>query len=86
MKNRGSDSVHGSVRMMNKSGRVYLPFDMREDLFLAPNDAVEYFIEDNKIIIRKYEPGCAFCGQAKDVKYFKSKCICHKCIYQISEL
>lgn len=76
----------GRGRPMNQNGRLFIPYDIREKLFLSSNDTVEFFIEGNKMIIRKYEPGCVFCGQAKDVKHFKRKCICPECISEIARV
>ena len=47
---------------------------------LNPKDGVEVFIEDDKIILKKYRPSCIFCGEADGVIDFKGKKICRGCI------
>ncbi len=41
-------------------------------------DGLEIFTEDNTIILKKYEPYCVFCGEARDVSDFKGKNLCNR--------
>lgn len=58
------------------SNRLTLP---REILEKNEIDAVEIFVEGDKIILKKYAPGCIFCGDAEDVVHFKDKIVCKNC-------
>lgn len=70
----------GNVRHVDNLGRIVLPIDIRRHLDLNTDDAVEIFTEKDRIILRKYAPGCVFCGDAEDIVMFKDKRICRTCL------
>ena len=47
-------------------------------------DMVEFFVEDDQIILKKYHPSCVFCGDARNVTPFKGKLICKGCFSELS--
>ena len=46
----------GVVRKIDELGRFVLPIELRKNLGINNRDAVEIFVEDDKIILKKYEP------------------------------
>ena len=40
----------------------------------------EIYVDGNTVILKKYEPDCIFCGNAKDITNFKGKNICASCL------
>lgn len=76
----------GIVRKVDELGRVVLPIELRRTLNISEKDALEIYVDEENIILRKYEPACTFCGNAKDVKHFEGKNICPSCIEKISEI
>ena len=42
------------------------------------------YTEDNCIILKKYEPSCIFCGDAKNIFQFNGKNICPECAKKIN--
>lgn len=76
----------GIVRKVDELGRVVIPIELRRTLNIGEKDALEIFVEGETIILKKYEPACVFCGQAKDVRNLKGKNVCPKCIGEIAEL
>ncbi len=73
----------GIVRKVDELGRVVIPIELRRTMDIAERDALEIFVEGSHIILKKYEPACVFCGQAKDVVNYKGKNICPKCFEEI---
>lgn len=73
----------GIVRQVDELGRVVLPIELRRTLDIQHKDALEIFIEGTHIVLRKYEPACIFCGEAGNVRSFRSKNICPKCFEQL---
>ncbi|SHK10691.1 transcriptional pleiotropic regulator of transition state genes [Geosporobacter subterraneus DSM 17957] len=73
----------GIVRKVDELGRVVIPIELRRTLNIGEKDALEIYVDTEHIILKKYEPACIFCGQAKDVKNFKGKNICPACIAEI---
>lgn len=60
--------VLGVVRKIDELGRVVIPVEVRRRFGIDVKDSVEIYIDDNdSIILKKYEPACIFCGDAKDV-------------------
>ncbi len=76
----------GMVRRIDNLGRIVLPIELRRVLELEKDSALEIFIEGNQVILKKYEPSCIFCGEAKDVESYKGRNICAKCRKAISAL
>jgi len=73
----------GTVRKVDELGRIVLPIETRKRLELAPGDGVEIFVEKDRVILKKYEPSCIFCGDADDIVTYKEKKICRKCLEEL---
>lgn len=77
----------GIVRKFDENGRFVLPMELRKKLRLtSQDDALEIFVEDDMIILRKYEPSCTFCASMEDLIGFKDKKVCRKCAEKINIL
>ena len=70
----------GIVRKVDELGRVVLPIELRRTLNIMEKDALEIYVDGESVILKKYEPACIFCGNAKDVVHFKGKNVCEGCI------
>ena len=57
----------GIVRKVDELGRIVLPIELRRTMDIAEKDAIEIYVDGASIILRKYEPTCIFCGDAKNV-------------------
>ena len=66
-------------------GRVVLPIELRRSFDIDKEDPVEIFVDDNAIVLKKYQPACIFCNEAKDVINFKGKNICRSCLAEIKD-
>ncbi len=69
----------GIVRKVDELGRVVMPIELRRTLGIAVKDALEIYVDGEKIILKKYEPACIFCGSADDVIQYKGKNVCKEC-------
>lgn len=76
----------GIVRKVDELGRIVLPIELRRTLDIDFKDALEIYVDGNQIILKKYEPACVFCGDAKDVISYKGKNICKNCISEMCNL
>ena len=56
---------------------------MRRTLDIAEKDALEIYVDGDNIILRKYQPTCIFCDNAKGVISFKGKNVCPDCISKL---
>ncbi len=75
----------GIVRKLDDLGRIVLPVELRRTLQIEEKDPVEIFVEDNMIILKKYQPSCLFCGDSKDVISFKGRNICPNCLHELTK-
>ncbi len=70
----------GIVRQVDQLGRVVLPKELRKVMHIKKDDGLEVFVDGDTIILRKYEPCCILCGNARDNVNYKGKNICRDCI------
>ena len=75
----------GIVRKVDELGRIVLPIETRKRLELAAGDGVEIFVEKDRVILKKYEPSCIFCGDADNVINYKDKKICKSCMEELKK-
>jgi transcriptional pleiotropic regulator of transition state genes len=73
----------GAVRKLDKLGRVVLPAEIRRELKFNERDTVEIFTDGDTILLKIYADGCVFCGSTDDLKIYKDKNICMKCVEDI---
>ena len=57
----------GIVRKVDELGRIVLPIELRRTLGIEEKDRIEIFVDGESIILRKYQPACIFCDNAKDI-------------------
>lgn len=74
----------GIVRKVDELGRIVLPVECRRVMEIENRDALEVFVEDNMIILKKYEPACVFCGESRNIESFKGKNICPACVKSLA--
>lgn len=75
----------GIVRKVDELGRIVLPIELRRTLGIEEKDRIEIFVDGESIILRKYQPACIFCDNAKDIINYKGKNICTDCIRAMNE-
>lgn len=69
----------GIVRKVDELGRIVIPKETRDKLSIHIGDSLEIFYDEESIYLKKYTPGCIFCGDISDTIYYKGSCICKKC-------
>ncbi|MCL2741948.1 MAG: AbrB/MazE/SpoVT family DNA-binding domain-containing protein [Oscillospiraceae bacterium] len=75
----------GIVRKVDELGRIVLPIELRRTLDIEIKDALEIYVEGPHIILKKYEPACIFCGDAKNIIVYKGKNICPACMAELKK-
>ena len=74
----------GIIRKIDELGRIVLPIELRRNLNINERDSLEIFVENDCIILKKYDlNNCVFCGNSDNLKLFKNKTVCEKCIEEI---
>lgn len=75
----------GVVRKVDELGRIVLPIEIRNVLDIKPKDAIEIFTDNDKIVLKKYQPACIFCNDVDNIVYFNGKRVCTDCIGKLKE-
>jgi AbrB family transcriptional regulator, transcriptional pleiotropic regulator of transition state genes len=73
----------GIVRKVDELGRVVIPIELRRTLGIGEKDGLEIYVDGDRIMLKKYEPACIFCGGINNVSYFKGKLVCNKCVHEM---
>ena len=76
----------GIVRPVDPLGRVVIPVELRRTLDIKTDDSLEVFVDGEYIMLKKYEPACIFCGNAKDVVSVRGKNVCKSCLAELKKL
>ena len=63
----------GFVRKLDELGRIVLPIEIRKTFQIKERDPLEIFVDNDKIILKKYEPGDIFTGELNDLVEYKGK-------------
>ena len=69
----------GIVRRVDDLGRIVLPKDLRQTMGIRTGDPKEIYTDADSIILRKYAPGCAFCGSVNGIRYIHGTLVCNIC-------
>ena len=75
----------GIVRKVDELGRIVLPIEIRRNLDIAERDELEIYMENDQIILQKYEPNCIFCASSHSLVSYKGKNICRDCVRNMSK-
>lgn len=77
----------GLVRKVDELGRIVIPIELRRNLGIEQRDALEIYIEGERIILKKYEPACIFCGTADEDEmiHYENKNICRPCAQTLAK-
>lgn len=74
----------GIVRKVDNLGRVVIPVELRRTIGIEEGESLEIYTDGEKIVLRKYEPACIFCGNAEDVVNYKGKNVCKSCLAELA--
>ncbi|MBE6728176.1 MAG: AbrB/MazE/SpoVT family DNA-binding domain-containing protein [Ruminococcaceae bacterium] len=77
----------GMIRGVDRMGRVVIPKEIRKQLKIQNDiDSFEIFVEDDSVILKKYEPKCIFCGKNEASLEMNGHNVCRECIEKLYEL
>jgi len=70
----------GIVRKIDDLGRIVIPKEIRRTFKINERDSIEILTDNDTIILKKFKDSCTFCGVRDDLKLFKTKSVCPKCL------
>ncbi|MBC7958345.1 MAG: AbrB/MazE/SpoVT family DNA-binding domain-containing protein [Vallitaleaceae bacterium] len=74
----------GIVRKLDVLGRITLPSELRKLFSIEISDAVEIFVDDEHIILKKYQPADIFSGSMEDLIEYRGKKVSKKSILEMA--
>ena len=76
----------GVCRQVDELGRIVLPISIRKNLDIHVKDNMEIYTEGDKIILKKRQASCVFCGNTENVVAYNEKLICQDCLKELKHL
>lgn len=76
----------GIVRKVDELGRVVLPIELRRNMGIEIKDSLEIFVEEDSIVLKKYEPADIFSGSMEDLIDYKGKKVSKASIMEMAKL
>jgi transcriptional pleiotropic regulator of transition state genes len=75
----------GIIRKVDDLGRIVLPIELRRVLDISERDELEIYMENDRIILQKFEPACLFCGSSRSLVSYRGKNVCQECVRKLAE-
>lgn len=76
----------GIVRKLDELGRITLPIELRRTLGVNERDPLEIFVDEDKIVLKKYEPTDIFNGDKSELFDFYGKKVSKASIIELAKL
>lgn len=76
----------GIVRKLDELGRITLPIELRRTLGVGERDPLEIFVDEDRIILQKYEPTDIFSGSKDNLIDYHGKKISKESIAELAKL
>ncbi len=76
----------GIVRKLDELGRITLPIELRRTLGITEREELEIFVDDDKIILAKYEPQDIFTGDKRGLIEYHGKKVSRKNIQEMAKI
>ena len=73
----------GIVRCVDELGRVVIPKGIRTKTGMTEGTPIEFYVEDGKVILTKFQNSCVFCGSEDELVEVKERSVCKSCLAQI---
>ncbi len=76
----------GIVRKLDELGRITLPIELRRNLGVGERDPLEIFVEEDRIILQKYEPADIFTGGKNELYEYCGKRVSKDTIVKLAKM
>lgn len=75
----------GIIRRVDELGRIVLPIELRRTLDIAERDELEIYMDNDRIVLQKFEPSCIFCESSLDLVSYRGKNVCSECAKNLGQ-
>jgi transcriptional pleiotropic regulator of transition state genes len=76
----------GIVRKLDELGRITLPIELRRTLGVGERDPLEIFVDEDRIVLKKYEPADIFNGEKNELIDYCGKKVSKSSIRELAKL
>ena len=76
----------GIIRKVDELGRIVLPIELRRTLDIAERDELEIYMDNDRIVLQKFEPSCVFCASSFGLVNYRGKNVCRECARNMSRV
>ena len=76
----------GIVRKVDELGRIVLPIELRRSLDISEKDALEIYVEGDKIILHKDRNICVFCDGTRNLNDYRGRFVSADCLAKMKEM
>ncbi|HBY19557.1 MAG: AbrB family transcriptional regulator [Clostridiales bacterium GWE2_32_10] len=74
----------GIVRKVDELGRIVLPIELRRNLGIQVKDSLEIFVNDEGVILQKYQPACVHTGTMDNLIDYNGKKVSRNAIKEMA--
>ena len=71
---------------MDELGRIVLPIELRRTLDIAERDELEIYMDNDRIVLQKFEPSCVFCASSYGLVNYRGKNVCQECAQNLGKV
>jgi transcriptional pleiotropic regulator of transition state genes len=75
----------GIVRKIDELGRIVIPKEIRDKRYIDSGDQLEIYVDEDAVIIKKFQAVCIFCGKKDELTEFSGRSICSACVSRIKQ-
>lgn len=75
----------GFVKKIDGLGRIVIPKSVRKSLGVVPGNQLEFFIDADTVVLKKYGSSCVFCGNEENTSLFRDKYVCDNCAKELAK-
>ncbi|GMQ60277.1 AbrB/MazE/SpoVT family DNA-binding domain-containing protein [Vallitalea sediminicola] len=76
----------GIVRKLDELGRITLPIEIRRNFDIKEKDALEIYVDNEQIILKKYQPADVFTGNMDDLIDYYGKKVSRQSIMEMAKI
>lgn len=73
----------GLIRKIDSEGRLHIPKYVRERMDWHGKDAIDFFIENDSVILKKFQRRCLICNSPTELTEFRGKIFCRNCMREL---
>lgn len=73
-------------RELDELGRIVPPMAFRKKLHINPGDELEFWMDNDTIVMKKVKPVCIFCGNSDELLQHKKSNVCRKCVDELKKI